>query len=79
MAPPTIEVRIFLNGVEADRVVLRENDQARLVRLVLVRRIAARFSRIDLVSTVPGNPQALDVEPTQSGGVLMVGRPIIEP
>jgi hypothetical protein len=76
MAPPTIEVRIFLNGVEADRVVLRE---ARLVRLVLVRRIAARFSRIDLVSTVPGNPQALDVEPTQSGGVLMVGRPIIEP
>ena len=79
MAPPIVHVRIFLDGVEADRVVLRQDDDSRVVRLVLARRAKARFSRIDLESSVPSDPQPLDLEPTVSGGVLMVQRPFIEP
>ena len=78
LAPETVEVRIFLDGVEADRVVLRQDDESRIVRLVLARHVAARFSRIDLECSVPGATQRLDVQPTQSAGVLIVGRPIEE-
>lgn len=78
LAPATLEVRIFLDGVEADRVVLRQDDESRTVRLVLARRVAARFSRIDLECRIPGAMQSLDAQPTQSAGVLMVGRPVEE-
>jgi uncharacterized membrane protein len=78
LAPPVVEVRIFLDRVEADRVVLRQDDESRTVRLVLARHVAARFSRIDLECSVPGATQPLDVKPTQSAGVLIVGRPIEE-
>ena len=78
-APATVQVRIFLDGVEADRVVLRQDNDSRMVRLVLARRTQARFSRIDLESSVPGDLQPLTVGPTPSAGVLMVGRPIVEP
>jgi hypothetical protein len=78
LAPATLEVRIFLDGVEADRVVLRQDDESRTVRLVFARHVAARFSRIDLECSVPGAMQPVDVQPTQSAGVLMVGRPIEE-
>ena len=77
-APPAVEVRIFLDGVEADRVVLSEDADARTVRLILARRANTPFVRIDLASTAPASPP-LNVEPTSSGGVLMVARPVIEP
>jgi hypothetical protein len=73
-----VEVRIFLDGVEADRIVLSEDADARTVRLILARRANTPFVRIDLESAAPASP-ALNVEPTSSGGVLMVARPVIEP
>jgi hypothetical protein len=74
-APPTIEVRIFLNGREADRVVLNRGDDWRAVRLVPGRTVNVPFSRIDLRICVPGSDAVIDVAPTDSGGLLMVGRP----
>jgi O-antigen ligase len=75
-APPMVEVRLFLDGVEADRVIL-QGDDSRIVRLVLARRTDARFVRIDLDAAAPG-AASLKVEPTASNGVLAVGRPTIE-
>ena len=79
LAPPTVHVRIFLDGVEADRVALRQDDDSRTVRLVLARRTQARFARVDLAASMPGDLEALTVAPTASAGVLMVTRPIVEP
>jgi hypothetical protein len=75
-APPVVEVRLFLDGVEADRLTLQEDD-ARTVRLILARRTNARFVRVDLQSAAPG-AGSLKIEPTAASGVLVVGRPIIE-
>jgi hypothetical protein len=71
-----VEVRLFLDGVEADRVIL-QGDDSRIVRLVLARRTDARFVRVELDAAAPG-AASLKVEPTASSGVLAVGRPTIE-
>ena len=76
LAPPAVEVRLFLDGIEANRVVLRQGDETRTVRLNLIRRATTRFARIDLESRIPGALEPLGSRPTDSGGVLMVGRPI---
>jgi hypothetical protein len=76
-APPSIEVRIFLDGREADRALLNEGDDWRLVRLVLARQVEARFARIDLEVVTPRTLSRLETAATTSG-VLMVGRPVIE-
>jgi len=78
LAPPAVEVTLFLDGIEANRVVLRQGDEMRTVRLNLIRRATTRFARIDLESRIPGILEPLDSPPTDSGGVLMVGRPILE-
>ena len=77
-APPTVEVTIYLDGVEANRVILQSDDGEKMVRLNLLRRAKTRFARIDLESRVPGESRTLELQATDSGGVLMVGRPIPE-
>jgi O-antigen ligase len=75
-APSVVEVRIFLDGVEADRILLQDDD-SRTVRLILARRTDVPFVRVDLETLAPGTP-ALQIVPTPSSGVLAVGRPMIE-
>jgi hypothetical protein len=77
-APATVEVRIYLDGVEANRVILQSDEDEKTVRLNLLRRAKTRFARIDLESRVPGEPRTIDTQATDKGGVLMVGRPIPE-
>ncbi len=77
-APAVVEVRLFLDGTEANRVLLRQGDDVRTVRLNLLRRTNTPFARIDLESRIPGTQTSLDARPTDSGGLLMVGRPIFE-
>jgi hypothetical protein len=76
--PETLEVRIFLNGREANRVVLERSGEWRSVYLPLSRRVAEPFSRIDLEAGVPGALTPLGVEPTDTNGLLRVGRPAIK-
>jgi hypothetical protein len=78
MAPAAVEVRIYLDGVEANRVILQSGEDAQTVRLNLLRRVKTRFARIDLESRVQGESRTLDIQATDRGGVLMVGRPIPE-
>jgi len=77
-ASATAEVRIYLDGVEANRVILRAGDTETIVRLNLIRRAKTRFARIDFEVWLPGQAKPLDTGATDSGGVLMVGRPISE-
>ncbi len=77
-APAVVEIRLFLDGIEANRVVLRQGDDVRTVRLNLLRRATTPFARIDLESRIPGTEKPLDVQPSDSGGILRVGRPIFE-
>jgi len=76
--PPTLEVRIFLNRREADRVVLEAGGDWRIVRLILAGDRGAAYSRVDLEATAPGSTVPLDVQATYTGGALMVGRPTVE-
>jgi hypothetical protein len=76
--PDTVEVRIFLNGREANRVVLERSSEWRSIYLPLSRRAAEPFSRIDLEAGVPGTLTPLSVEPTDASGLLRVGRPAIK-
>ena len=69
---------IYLDGIEANKVILRSDEGEKTVRLNLLRRAKTRFARIDLESRVPGELRTLDVQATDTGGVLMVGRPIPE-
>jgi hypothetical protein len=78
MAPAMMEIRIYLDGVEANRVILRSDEDEQTVRLNLIRRAKTRFARIDLESRVPGEREPLPVAATEGGGLLMVGRPIPE-
>jgi hypothetical protein len=74
-APPTMDVRILLDGQEADRIRLQSGDDWRIVRLVRFRRNAdADFVRIDVEADAPGAETALQTAGTQ---LLMVGSPTI--
>jgi hypothetical protein len=75
--PERLEVRIFLNGREANRIVLERSEEWRSVHLPLPRRISEPFSRIDLEAGMPGALAPLEVAPTDTGGLLRVGRPAI--
>jgi hypothetical protein len=46
---------------------------------VLARRAAGRFFRIDLETRAPGAPLPVDLTPTNVGGALLVGKPVVEP
>lgn len=77
-APQTIEVRIFLDGREADRVVLNKGDDWRAVRVLPARRVDVPFSTISLQVGVPGTDAVIDTPHTESSGLLMVGWPSID-
>jgi hypothetical protein len=76
--PIPMEVRIFVDGREADRILLASTQDWRTARIVLARRPTAAFSRIDLEARAPGAPASLDGQSTDTTGVLMVGRPVVE-
>jgi len=76
-APDPVEVRVFLDGREADRVRLT-GDEQRLVRLALMREPEAKFRRIELEAVAPGTATPLSVTPTGDGGALKVWRPLID-
>ncbi len=76
--PNDLEVRMFLDGREADRVRLSKAGGWRILRLVLVQRKHGPFARIDLEAGEAGTLTAADVRPSNTGGILMVGRPIVE-
>lgn len=75
-APDPVEVRLFLDGREADRVRLNAADGWRDVRLLLGGRPGGRFVRIDLEVYEPGGTVPLPSEPADTAGVVKVGRPI---
>jgi hypothetical protein len=76
--PDTVEVRIFLDGREANRVLLERGQGWHGVRLLLGRPGERSFFRIDLEVASPGSHRPLDLDATDEGGVLMVGRPELE-
>ena len=69
-----IEVAIFIDGREADRVRLAPEDGWRGVRLVLHRAPSARFSRLELVGSIPGASGPPRIEQSNAGGLFRVGR-----
>lgn len=69
-----VDVSIFIDGREADRVRLTPDEGWRGVRLVFHRVPSGRFSRIELVGAPPGTPAALPVEESNAGGLFRVGR-----
>jgi O-antigen ligase len=71
-----LEVRIFLDGREADGLLLPADGQWRVLRLIL--RHESEFSRIDLVAGVAGADRPLDIPATDQSGVMQVGQPTIE-
>jgi O-antigen ligase len=75
--PERLEVRILLNGREANRILLERSDGWRSVNLPLTPRTSAAFHRIDLEAGEPGAQTPLDAESTNRGGLLRVGRPVI--
>ncbi len=76
--PAAVEVRIILNGREANRVALETGADWRTLRLVLARDEKSPFSRIDLEAVTPGSLVPVDATASDTGGVLMVGRPFVE-
>ena len=77
--PGTIEVRILLDGREANRVLLHAGEGWQDLRLLLpAERPDRKFLRIDLEAGVPGASAPLAIDATDTGGVLKVGRPLLE-
>jgi hypothetical protein len=77
-APAQIEVHVFLDGRDADRVVLGADDGWRPVLLLPGRTVAAAFSRIDLQVRLPGTDTVIEATPSNTNGLLMVGWPTID-
>ena len=77
-SPEQIEVRIYLDGREADRVLLRAGDGWRPVLLLPGRSVDSAFSRIDLEVWQPGPDRALEGSSSNHSGLLMVGWPTVD-
>jgi len=74
-APPAMDVRIFFDGQEADRVRLHAGEGWRDLRLLRRRQGGDNdYIKIDLTATAPGGATPLT---TPGGQVLMVGMPSI--
>jgi alkylhydroperoxidase family enzyme len=71
-----LEVRVLLNGREADRRLLPPDGQWRVIRLIL--RHESEFSRIDLLTGLTGSGLPLNIPATDRSGVMQVRRPTIE-
>jgi len=72
-----LEVRVFLNGREADRVRLAPEQQWRVLRLILPRR-DSEFSRVDVVAGPLETGVPSDAPVTDRSGVIQIGQPVIE-
>ena len=72
--PDAIDVRIVVDGREADGVLLEKGADWRYVRVRLTGTSEAAFSRIDLIVRGSGSDTPLDIASSDTGGVLMVGR-----
>lgn len=72
-----LEVRVFLEGSEADRLLLPPDHTWRVQRLIL-KRCTGRFCRIDLNVYPAGRDEPVSVEPTDRSGAIHVGRPFVE-
>jgi O-antigen ligase len=77
LASEPLEVRIFLDGREGHRVTVRSSEWTP-IRLPLVNRQNA-FTRMDIEAGVPGSLRPLETDATSEGGLIDVGRPVIEP
>jgi O-antigen ligase len=68
-----VQVRVFLNGTEANRVTLHPVETWSNVRLVLVQHGDEQsFARIDLEAVRPSTQETIEV-PTDRDGLLLVG------
>jgi hypothetical protein len=72
---PPREVRIFVDGREANRIRLSPSDSWRVVRFIVARR-AAVFLRID-VEVTDGDGVPISVTATQLSGAVMIAQPIL--
>jgi O-antigen ligase len=72
-----LEVRVFLEDREADRIVLEPGDDWRIFRLRLTGGSQRRFARVELFARPYGQTVPLDVGPTDRSGAVMVGK--VEP
>jgi hypothetical protein len=77
-ASNALEVRILVDGREANRVLLQPGPRWQTVLLLQPQRASADFLRIDLEARQPGSAALLEGQVTSRSGVLMVGRPIVE-
>jgi hypothetical protein len=69
-----IDVRIFIDGQEADRVRLLPEEGWRVVRLVFHRRPVARYRKVELVAIPSQSTSEGTTEPRSDGGLLRIGR-----
>jgi O-antigen ligase len=77
-----IQVAIFMNEREVDRIMLQADDRWRVVRLVLPdqrNRDNKAFRRFDLIASLAGEAEPLPVVADDSSGAIKVGRLEIEP
>lgn len=73
-----IEVVVFLDGREINRVLLPVDEEWRTVRVTPMKRSEPGFARIDLEAREAGRPEPLPIEPTDTSGAIRVGRPSID-
>ncbi len=71
-----LEVVVFVDGREANRVRLPPGDEWRSVRVIP--RNTAGFTRIDIETREAGHPEPIAITPEDGSGAVMVGRPVID-
>lgn len=72
-----LEVGVFLNGREVDRILLPADGHWLAKRLIGLRS-DAKFLRIDLAVYLPGSSEPLQSGATDEGGAISVGRPTLQ-
>jgi O-antigen ligase len=75
--PESVRVQLFVDGRQANTVLLPNDGQWHILRFPLVRRAAGLYSRLDL-EVLPLTPSTwLDAQASGTGDVLMVGEPVV--
>jgi hypothetical protein len=69
-------VRFFIDGREADTVLLPDDAQWHVVRLMLMRRREATYSRIDL-QIEPQRASGASERLASDGNLLMIGKVLV--
>jgi O-antigen ligase len=76
--PGPVVVRIYLDGVEANRIELGPDRGWQQVRLLLLRQSNRPWRRVELHAVQPGTLDPIESDASDAGGVLMVGLPEVE-